>query len=348
MFCFQCGYKLEQIIESSENGKQEVNLEKKDEYIPIQSRNLEVDELNDKQQLNDRKKQLLVPAILIVLIASIIGGISYSNHHKQQIYIAKVSEANRLFSEEKYGEALEYYEQALTYKYDDLISAKLEQSKRLYSSLIAYNQGIENLDSSVKLSYYGFDKVIPEDNIRYQDSQVKKQLLIEKAIEKAKYHFDKGDDSINVSTALEYVRWVLQFEPDNLKAKELYKPLTDAWEKCEKKKLEELKKSQKERERVESERAKQEIDANNQKIVDSNGKQIWKIYIDDGSLHFIATYNGSGNFIVKLSDSNQDLIDYIANEIGDYKADKTVSAPYKGWYYLEIRCTNGSWTGQWN
>lgn len=54
-----------------------------------------------------------------------------------------------------------------------------------------------------------------------------------------------------------------------------------------------------------------------EKIVDTPRKQISKIYISDGKLHFKGTYKGSGNFIVKLSDSNQDLVSLIANESGD-------------------------------
>lgn len=85
-----------------------------------------------------------------------------------------------------------------------------------------------------------------------------------------------------------------------------------------------------------------------QKIVDTNEKQIWKVYISSGQLHFTGTYKGTGNFIVKLSDSNQNLVEVIANEIGDYVADKIVSVDYVGWYYLEVHGTYGEWTYQWN
>ncbi len=83
------------------------------------------------------------------------------------------------------------------------------------------------------------------------------------------------------------------------------------------------------------------------KIIDSNGKQIWKIYIGTGSLHFTGTYKGTGNFIVKLSDSNQDLVEVIANEIGDFISDKTIIVPYDGWYYLEVYGSDGSWQFNW-
>jgi len=85
-----------------------------------------------------------------------------------------------------------------------------------------------------------------------------------------------------------------------------------------------------------------------QKIVDTNGKQIWKVYVSSGYFSFTGTYTGTGNFIVKLSDSNQDLVRLIANEIGDYVSNKTVTVPYKGWYYLEIKCSRGSYTCNWS
>ncbi|MEN6351417.1 MAG: hypothetical protein ABFD08_18750 [Syntrophomonas sp.] len=188
------------------------------------------------------------------------------------------------------------------------------------------------------------NEVIPEDTKRYQDAQIKKQEIINQLIQYAQSFYDQGAFGASLDT----INWVLKNQPDNEKAKELSKPISDARQKDIQAQADQMRAQQKEREQQEKEREKQIREANNQKIVDSNGKQIWKIYIDDGSLHFTATFNGSGNFIVKLSDSNQELIDVIANEIGSYKADRTVSVPYKGWYYLEIYCSYGSWTGNWN
>ena len=59
-----------------------------------------------------------------------------------------------------------------------------------------------------------------------------------------------------------------------------------------------------------------------------------------------ANYEGTGNFIVSISDSNQEYIDHLCNEIGDYKLDKRISLP-EGFYYLEIKWTYGSWSGEW-
>ena len=80
--------------------------------------------------------------------------------------------------------------------------------------------------------------------------------------------------------------------------------------------------------------------------IDTAEKQIWKIYVKDGYLKMKANYEGRGNFTVKISDSNQDFIDLLCNEIGDYKLDKRINLP-EGFYYLEIKWTYGSWSGEW-
>lgn len=84
-----------------------------------------------------------------------------------------------------------------------------------------------------------------------------------------------------------------------------------------------------------------------EKIVDTKGKQIWKIYIATGQMHFNGKFTGTGNFIVKLSDNNQNLVDLIANEIGDYVLDKTIQEP-NGMYYLEVDYNDGKYNLSWN
>ena len=355
MFCFQCGYQFSQNpYNQPENNKIEENLDAKNEYIPFKPFNLskqdkpnmeinDLKEIEKKQDSNDRKKQLIVPAIIIVMVFAFIGGIIYNHFHSQKVYSVKISEANRLYSEEKYAEAIGYYEQALNLNNEPSVATKLEECKRLNTSAINYDCAMNCYNSSNKSAYslnstYSyFEQVIPEDTKRYQDAQIKKEEIIKQLLQLIQTFYDEGA----YGAALDQINWILKLQPDNQKAQELLKPISDARSKEIQAAADQLRAQQKERER-------QTIEANNQKIVDSNGKQIWKIYIDDGSLHFTATYNGSGNFIVKLSDSNQELIDVIANEIGSYKADRTVFVPYKGWYYLEIYCSHGSWTGNWN
>lgn len=81
-------------------------------------------------------------------------------------------------------------------------------------------------------------------------------------------------------------------------------------------------------------------------VVNTGEKQIWKIYVKDGYFKMKAEYRGDGNFIVEINDSNQDHVDLLCNEIGDYILDKTIYLP-EGYYYLEIRCSRGSWSGKW-
>lgn len=91
-----------------------------------------------------------------------------------------------------------------------------------------------------------------------------------------------------------------------------------------------------------------------EKIVDSNGKTIWKVYCSPTwyqYIHFSSTYKGTGNFIIEVLDSNQNLYEVIVNKIGDYVLDKTVNAPPlddKGYFYIQQEITNGSTTGNWN
>lgn len=83
-------------------------------------------------------------------------------------------------------------------------------------------------------------------------------------------------------------------------------------------------------------------------IVNSNGKKIWKVYINNGYLYVKAKFNGSGHFSIKLLNNNQDFVELICNEIGDYIVDKKVDDLSAGYYYIEISCTDGSWECSWS
>lgn len=85
-----------------------------------------------------------------------------------------------------------------------------------------------------------------------------------------------------------------------------------------------------------------------QKTIDIDGKQIWQVHASSSAIHFIASYKGTGNFIIKLLDSNQDFVALVVNEIGDYDVDKTISnLTIDDMYYIEIECSYGSWTCSW-
>ncbi|MCU7196716.1 hypothetical protein [Turicibacter sanguinis] len=83
-------------------------------------------------------------------------------------------------------------------------------------------------------------------------------------------------------------------------------------------------------------------------IVDTDGKQIWKIQSLSDNLFIKGSYVGKGNFIIKLLDDNQDLVEIVANEIGDYILDKKIKLPYEGMYYIEIICTGGECEYSWD
>ena len=81
-------------------------------------------------------------------------------------------------------------------------------------------------------------------------------------------------------------------------------------------------------------------------IVDTDGKQIHKVYCTNGYLHFSGSFTGEGNFIVWVLNSNQDRQELVVNEIGDYVVDKTVYVG-TGYHYIQIECSRGSWTMNW-
>ena len=83
-------------------------------------------------------------------------------------------------------------------------------------------------------------------------------------------------------------------------------------------------------------------------IVDTDGKQIWKIQSLSDDLFIKGSYVGEGNFIIKLLDDNQDLVKIVVNEIGDYILDKKIKLPYEGMYYIEIICTDGECEYSWD
>lgn len=115
---------------------------------------------------------------------------------------------------------------------------------------------------------------------------------------------------------------------------------------AEKKAQEELER----RKQQEEERKRQQEELNAKKdqlTINSNGKKIWKVYMTSNTFRFQATYRGSGNFIVKLLNSNQNLEELICNEIGDYNVDKTVKVVKGNYYYVETYVSNGNWNGTW-
>ena len=115
---------------------------------------------------------------------------------------------------------------------------------------------------------------------------------------------------------------------------------------AEKKAQEELERRKQEEE--ERKRQQAELDAKKDKLtINRNGKKIWKVCMTSNTFRFEATYRGTGNFIVKLLDSNQDLEELICNEIGDYNVDKTVNVVKGNYYYIETYVSDGSWNGSW-
>ena len=85
-----------------------------------------------------------------------------------------------------------------------------------------------------------------------------------------------------------------------------------------------------------------------EKITEIDGKTVWKVQATSSSIHFLGSFTGSGNFIVKLLDSNQDLVSLVCNEIGDHKLDKSISTSVGSTYYIQIECSSGTWNVSWS
>ena len=172
-----------------------------------------------------------------------------------------------------------------------------------------------------------------------------KKIIISKKLKEAKIDYDNK----NYDFALNTIEKILsKYDANNLEAKKLKPIYKNALDKDNAKIAAETKREVEKL--VKQMKAEAKAIAKQfapKKIVDSDEKTIWKIYVDSGFLHFTGNYKGSGNFIVELLDDNQDLVKLIANEIGDYVSDKTVSVPYVGWYYLEVKGNDGSWKYNW-
>lgn len=138
-------------------------------------------------------------------------------------------------------------------------------------------------------------------------------------------------------------------------------PINDMWSEAEKlvpeaerleaEKQERLAKEAEEEARRQEEQQAQwdaaNADKKDQVIINEPGKYMCKITAYSSVFHFTADYSGSGNFIVQLLDSNQNLVDLMANEIGSYHLDRSVAINPGSTYYVLVECNYGSWSGTW-
>ena len=83
-------------------------------------------------------------------------------------------------------------------------------------------------------------------------------------------------------------------------------------------------------------------------IVDTDTKKIYKVWAYDDTIQFSGSYEGTGNFIVKVLDDNQDLYNLVANEIGTYVVEKKVPVTKGKMYYIQIEVNDGSWSMKWS
>lgn len=82
-------------------------------------------------------------------------------------------------------------------------------------------------------------------------------------------------------------------------------------------------------------------------LISEDGKSMYQVYALSNSIDFTGEFEGSGNFIVRVLDSNQNLYELVANEIGSYVLDTSVAVSEGEMYYIVIECSRGTWNMEW-
>ncbi|EQB88924.1 tetratricopeptide (TPR) repeat protein [Clostridium punense] len=293
-------------------------------------------------------KAIILSIIAIGVVALAVVLIVRTNNLYKQADECVVN-AEYLVTQKDYKGALIKLDEAKKLNRNLDLKEKSELIDVLKFSYECFTTGMEAFNrSDYKVAYNNLKSVKEIDKDNYLVAQEKieecKPKLIIQALEGAK----KLADAKSYDSAISMINNALTNSPNNeelVNAKNKYTEMNNA------KIAEEAKVKQKEEEAKakaeEQARAEERKKYEPQKIVDKDGKQIWKIYIQNGGIHFTGKYTGSGNFIMKLLNSNQELVKVIVNEIGDYVVDKTVYVKSDGWYYLEVFGSDGTWNYNW-
>ena len=98
-----------------------------------------------------------------------------------------------------------------------------------------------------------------------------------------------------------------------------------------------------------AEKSAEEAQWKDERTININGKQVWKVYTRGSELHFTGNFRGSGYFGITVLDNNQDFFALVTNEIGDCNIDKYIDGLTPGgMYYIKIECTEGNWSCGWS
>lgn len=339
LFCNRCGslleVKKEEFMETTK--AVDVDLAGSDS---ISSNNRDLDNLDNKVILKKSSRHGISFIIVLIAVAAFSIFMYVSNQLSENIYRSDIETA---FNAKKWDNVIDLinnYEK--TYIADEKINEMLSlaytnsKAESQYKEADALYQNKNYEEAYKKIIEINKRADIYTEVIKRQEELAK--IIIVENLSAAK----KSIENKEYVEAFECIKEVLQLEPNNEEATSLQKK----YEKKYEAQVEEIRKKAdaEAKKKAEAEAAKYAP----KKIIDKDGKQIWKVYIANGSIHFSGTYKGSGNFIVKLSDSNQDLVEVIANEIGDFISNKTVIVPYVGWYYLEVYGSDGSWEYSWD
>lgn len=198
-----------------------------------------------------KRKTILISIVAIIIV--IIGLLAYYQY-KNINYNANVTNAEKSFNNDKFTEAKQYYSQALKYKYNVDIEAKVNLCDQMDGSLNSFNVANQYMNNKDYFKAYDiFKSVLPEDKKRYKIAQERieesSKLYIDKTINDAKDSADKN----NLDDAISKLNAIFQVDANNTTVNNLlaqYKKIkedqADALRKAEeeKQKQEEQKKQQ--------------------------------------------------------------------------------------------------------
>ncbi|HEY5587871.1 MAG TPA: hypothetical protein VIK86_02830 [Candidatus Paceibacterota bacterium] len=167
------------------------------------------------------KKYKWVGIIGIILIISCIMGITkYQEYSNNKNYNLNINEAQNNIKVEKFSEAIEDYQTALTYKADSSVNSKIKLCSELQSSLKQFSNGTDLQNKKDFLgAYNAFKSVVPQDKKRFE---IAKGKIIECFNSYSRDVFLQSKDfasKLDYQGALDHVNLVLNIDANNEKAK---------------------------------------------------------------------------------------------------------------------------------
>lgn len=332
-----------------------------------QDNNVGIKEPKDDDIKNDnsgKKKKIIiiVAVVVIVIVGAIIGRVIYTNHMGDKYYAS----AEKYFAAGKYHDSYNDYKTALNYigETSDKYKSAVKKKDRAYA-YYKYEDGMASLkDKDYASADDSLEDAInkcPENDAKY--AAIKSAYNIAE-IEYESYNNYSGmkDEYDSALTSYNYAAEgeslsemesdLESAQSDILDIKTNYTGVSkksDVYNKAKSlmgkanvlsSKVKSMLSTTKAK--IKAKKAAAEAKINPKVLVNSNGKTLIRFYMDDyGTFSFSGKYTGTGNFIVQVLDSNQQLEELLVNEIGDYVVDTSCELD-AGYHYLQVENTYGS------